>query len=207
MSQGDFLDRIVEEMCKKHDCHTLILYGSRAHDDATAVSDYDLLVVRQGGPVIRDAGKWEGAYIDAFIYPENKLKSADLLRVRGGKTLLQKNGFGDAFLARLDKLYARGPKPLPPDELQARIIWAEKMIDRARLADAEGNFRRAWLLTSLLEDYFVLRGRWYEGPKISLKWLREHRPEVSALFERALQPDADISDIASVTDEVVNLSP
>jgi len=36
------------------------------------------------------------------------------------------------------------------------------MALRMRRSDIEGNFRRAWLLTALLEDYFRLRGMWYQ---------------------------------------------
>ena len=47
--------------------------------------------------------------------------------------------------------------------------WIE--LSKAQ-GDLEGNFRRVWLLYALLEDYFALRGMWYEGPKAALKWLR-----------------------------------
>ena len=69
------------------------------------------------------------------------------------------------------------------------------MLDRLRAGDAEGNYRRVWLLTALLEDYFVFRNRWYEGPKAAFNWLRRHRPDVCAKFASALEPDADLSAI------------
>jgi len=64
-----------------------------------------------------------------------------------------------------------------------------------RQGDIEENFRRAWLLTSLLEDYFVLRGEWYRGPKESLRFLKAERPEIGHLFEATLAPNADFKAI------------
>jgi len=188
------LPSVIKEVCAKHRCHTLILYGSWARGDATAASDWDLLAIRSGtGDVVHDARKWRGVYLDVFVYPEGKLKAAKLVHVRGGKVLKQKGQFGDRLLARLDRLYRRGPKPQPADELAAWNVWLQKMLERASAGDAEGNFRRVWLLTALLEDYFVFRNRWYEGPKLSLQWLRLNEPKLYVLFERALEPGSDLS--------------
>ena len=183
------LASIVEEVCSKNRPHTLILYGSWARGDATATSDCDLLAIRKRGRgIVHDARKWRGIYLDIFVYPEAKLLPSKLMHVRGGKVLKQKGQVGEQLLARLDRLHRRGPKPLPPDELAALKVWGHKMLDRISAGDAEGNFRRAWLLTASLEDYFILRNRWYEGPKLSLQWLRENEPKVYARFERALRP-------------------
>ncbi|HEY4943105.1 MAG TPA: nucleotidyltransferase domain-containing protein [Rhizomicrobium sp.] len=199
---GRFLAAVVKEFQRKHRCHTLILYGSQARGEATRASDYDLLGVRDKGEVVRDARLWRGVYLDFFAYPERKAKAEQLMHVRGGKVLRQKGGFGDRLLARIEKAYAAGPKPLPPDELQARKVWARKMLARARVGDAEGNYRRAWLLTALLENYFAGRGRWYEGSKASLRWLRENDPKASALFEKALKPGARLSTIAALVERI-----
>jgi hypothetical protein len=194
----------MQDVKKKHRCHTLILYGSWARGDATAASDYDLLAIQDHSDnVVRDARQWKGVYLDIFVYPEKRLRPAELLHVRGGKVLFQKGRIGDTLLARIDKVFARGPRPLSSEELGARKVWARKMLDRARLCDPEGNFRRVWLLTALLEDYFLFQNRWYEGPKAAFKWLRENQPEASAQFERALDPGADLSAISDLIDIVV----
>lgn len=194
MGEPDRLRRLVRHLTKRHRFHTLILYGSHARGDATAASDYDLLAIRKNGTrVVRDARKWRGSYIDLFIYPESKLKPSALLQVRGGRVLIQRNDFGDLFLAKVEKLYARGPKPLPPDEAEALTVWARKMLGRIRGGDIEADFRRVWLLTMALEDYFLLRTRWYEGPKMALQWLRENDPATFGLFERALKQPANLA--------------
>ncbi len=198
------LSSIVKEVRTKHACHTLILYGSHSRGDATVDSDYDLLAIRRaGGEVVRDARRWKGAYLDVFVYPENRLRPAALMNVRGGKVLFQKGRIGDALLGRIEKAYLRGPTPLAGDEAQTRRVWARKMLDRARKGDTEGNFRRVWLLMTLLEDYFALRNRWYEGPKAALAWLRRNDPQVCACFEKALRPGARLSAIRALVDVVV----
>jgi len=73
---------------------------------------------------------------------------------------------------------------------------------RMRRGDIEGDFRRAWLLTALLEDYFSIRGMWYQGPRKSFQWLRQHDAPMYRAFEEALKPGASFDAI----DEVVALA-
>ena len=122
------------------------------------------------------------------------------------KYFSRKAHFGDAFLARLEIKYEQGPKPLGAKEIAVRKVWTQKMLDRAKQGDPEGNFRRIWLLNTLLEDYFALRGKWYEGPKAALKWLRQNDPGVNALFEAALTPGAKLSLIEKLTAAVTSVS-
>jgi hypothetical protein len=192
------LARFVRELKTRHRCHTVILYGSRARGDATTASDYDLIGFRKAGAIVRDARKSGAVWLDAFVYPDTRLKLGDLLRVRGGRVMFQKAGFGDRFLARLEKLYTRGPKPLPPDEIAVKRAWPGKMLARIELRDPEGNYRRAMLLYVLLEDYFALRGLWYKGPKAALRWLQQNQPGMHALFAAALKPNASLSVISKL---------
>ncbi len=201
------LARFVDALRRDHGCHTVILYGSRARGDAGPESDYDLLGVREGGESRRDARWVEGAFLDAFVHPEAKIAQAgaDLLHVRGGRILCEKDGAGTQLLARLDAVHAAGPKPLPADEASARRVWAQKMVGRARRGDLEGHYRRAWLLTALLEDYFLLRALWFPGPKHALAWLWAHAPDVHAAFDAALRPGADLDAVARLAGVVVEL--
>lgn len=75
--------------------------------------------------------------------------------------------------------------------------------DRNRQGDLEANFRRVWVLTALVEDYFVLRNRWYEGPNVSFRWLQENGPDVLDLFQSALRPVAKLAAIKHVAEAVV----
>jgi len=200
------LTRFVEILRAEHGCHTVILYGSRARGDAGPESDYDLLGVRAEGGSVRDARWVEGAYLDAFIHPESKVEGAgaELLHVRGGVVLCEKDGIGARLFARLDEVYAKGPPALPADEAAARRAWARKMVGRARRGDLEGHYRRVWLLTSLLEDYFLLRGLWYPGPKHALAWLEANAPDVHGAFAGALDPGADLDAVERLAIMVVD---
>ena len=72
-----------------------------------------------------------------------------------------------------------------------------------RQGDVEGNYRRVWLLYALLEDYFLLRGLWYEGPQLGLAWLRTHDPPTFAAYGEALLPGAGLEAIESLVDHVL----
>jgi hypothetical protein len=197
MDNDPLISQIVDELRDKHGCHTVILYGSRARGDARPNSDYDLLGVRDGGETIRDARLWNGVYLDLFIYPEALIFRVDetMLQWLGGVVLIQKGQLGNRLLARLEALFRTGPPPLPEDERQTRRVWAGKMLERAREGDIEAHYRRAWLLTALLEDYFQLRDLWYLGPKRSFLWLKEHDPAAYAAFDLALQPNASLEEL------------
>lgn len=202
--RNGILSKLVQDLRRKHKCHTLILYGSRARGEGNAASDYDLIGFRKSGAmVVHDARKIGRTYLDAFIYPEKFAKAPELLRARDGIVLFQQGKFGDRLLARLERLYERGPTKLTASEKAARKVWIRKMLDRAKQNDVEGNFRRAWLLYLLLEDYFALRDMWYEGPKAGFKWLRANKPPLSQLFERALRPNAKLSDVEKLARAVI----
>ena len=203
------LDDIAKALRDERACHTAILYGSRAAGNAGPGSDYDVAGFAAIKAVERITGPWRDAYLDIFVHPEERLAtaSADLLHLRGGKVLFEKGGAGTRFLAMLDKLHAEGPERLGESELRARRHWAWKMRDRAASEDAEGDFRRAWLLTALLEDYFHMRGEWYEGPRRSLAHLAATNPQLHAQFEAALRPGASLATIERLVESVAGPRP
>lgn len=186
------LSRVVEELRSRHDCHTVILYGSYARGDQSAISDIDVLGIRAAGEAVRDARLWQGVYLDAFIYPEAILDTFDegMARILGGRILLQRDAIGRQLLERVEALIAQGPEPADPAEIQVRLTWARKMVGRIGQRDVEGNYRRHWLLFQLLEDYFYLRGLWFHGSKESFKWMKSEDPFTFQLFEAALEPGA-----------------
>lgn len=191
--RDEFVDALCERLRVEHRCHTIILYGSRARGDAEADSDYDLIGFHDGpGPVRRETGRWRGALLDVFVYPDERLQQVDetMLHVRGGRVLLQRDALGTAFLEKLEQLHASPPPALADDEIEARRNWALKMLDRAARGGIEGNYRRVWLLTALLETYFLLRRLRYPGPKEAFESLAASDPQTHALFAKALEPGA-----------------
>ena len=188
------------ELSERQHCHTVILYGSRAHGTTLPESDYDLAGFREAETTVRDARVCQGRFLDLFLYPDSLLAAptANLLKLRGGVVLTERDGLGTALLARLEEIFTAGPEKLPPDEIEARRVWAFKMLARAKRGDLEGNYRRSWLLTALIEDYFHLRGLWYLGSKAAFAWLREHDARTCAACEEALKPGARIEAIAAL---------
>jgi hypothetical protein len=199
------IEDVAASMRERHGCHTAILYGSFARGDATPQSDLDMAGFAPVPKATRIAGRWRGMWLDAFVHPDRVLDepTAELLALRGGVVLFERDGAGTRFLERLDVLYAQGPGTPPADEVTALRQWAWKMLDRAARADPEGNFRRAWLLTALLEDYFRIRGLWYAGPKQGLAYLHVHEPALSPLFEAALVPGASLAVVAAAIEAAV----
>lgn len=183
---------LVEDLVLAHRVHTLILYGSRARGDATPESDLDVAGFADVAETARDARLWNGIYLDAFVYPTALAQApdADLLKLRGGRVLLDARSLAGPLLEHLEALDRRGPPALPEPEQRMRRIWARKMLARIRRGDTEAHYRHHWLLYQLLEDHFALRGAWYRGPKEALAELQLHAPATFAAFARALAPGA-----------------
>lgn len=185
------LDELVLALMAEHGCHTGILYGSWARGDATAESDVDILCVREAGPPVRAARMQGAVYLDGFVYPESSLErlDPDLLRILGGRVVKERDGFGTRLLERLKEQYDRGPEPMSEDERAAIRVWSRKMVERIRGQHGiEADYRRTQLVFESLEDYFRLRNSWYNGPKASFQWLRQHDPAALHCFEQVAGP-------------------
>jgi hypothetical protein len=102
---------------------------------------------------------------------------------------------GDDVLTSVQDMVSKGPEVLSQGEAATTRLWLEKMLTRAVKGDAEGDYRRHWLLKDILEIYFVLRGTWYFGPKKSLAMLQDQNPEHFDVFRKAFTPGATMADI------------
>lgn len=192
------LARLADELCEKHHAHTVILYGSRARGNPRATSDLDVFVLRDEGPATSDHRRWEGLWLDAWIHPARDAEHPEegLLRLCGGRVLRQREGHGDALLARVEAMRDAGPPPLTAEKRALCVTWLEKTAARVREAspdDLEALLRRAALLNEALESYFVLRERWYPGPRAALERLAGEDGETHACFAAALRdPRGDL---------------
>ena len=222
MASSEFDSALVDDLRQTHGVHTIVLYGSHAHGDATPASDVDVAAFADVPETVRDARPWQGWVLDAFIYPTALAPTAlaptalaptavaqapdtDMLKLLGGRVLLDERGIAGPLLERLAVLDRQGPRPLPESEARMRRVWAHKMLARVRRGDAEAHYRRHWLLYQLLEDYFALRGRWYRGPKRALADLQLNAPATFVAFERALAPGASLDTLDALVEHVVSL--
>lgn len=198
------LTAICEELAAIHQVHMILLYGSRANGSANASSDYDIAAFGPVKDTVRIARPVGDSFLDVFVYPDAVLHAPteEHLKLRGSHVVLQRDAKADGFLNRIEELFQLGPKPLPADEIAAIKVWAHKMLARVERSDPEGNYRRVWLLTALLEDYFRIRGLWYEGPKKSLRWLKQFDLASHDALCLALEPNASHAALSLVVHRV-----
>jgi predicted nucleotidyltransferase len=201
----DNIQRLTAALMAEYGCHTAILYGSRARGDATASSDVDLLLVRAEGVELQEARVVEGIYLDVFIYSEASLVTPDvgLLRALGGVVLCERDGFGQALLAKLKALDDLGPAPMSAAARRVALVWSRKMLTRiVGQHGLEANYRRMQLLMQSVEDYFALRHMWFRGLKAASPWLLAHDPVMHQRLERAASPGADDAAFAALVEAV-----
>lgn len=196
-SNDPLLDNIKRDITHNYKCHTIILYGSRARNNATKISDYDIIAIREKGDFERDCQILEDIYLDIFIYSEDDIKNPDksFIRIKDGIVLCQKDHLGDELLNKVKLIFQTGPSPTPNWEMHEINAWIMKMLERTKQGDIEANFRRHWLLHELLECYFKLRNAWYLGPKESFKWLEHNDALTYIAFDKALKPNADFNSL------------
>jgi hypothetical protein len=195
MLNKDLLTKLSAELQTTYDCHTAILYGSRARDDWDAASDIDIMAFRDAGGPERVASQWNGLFLDLFVHATNDEADPSWIRIHAGRVLFQRGAFGDDVLTKVHAQYTAGPEQIPEAEISIRKAWAAKMLRRAAKGDAEGDYRRHWLLFSLLEDYFAARGRWYLGPKQALRTMEDMNAKHCEVFKMALKPEASLAAI------------
>ena len=180
------MEEILRYIREKYHPSGLILYGSYAAGTQTPQSDFDALAV--GGCTAHDVSAVAGVPLDLYVYPKEFVISsdgADFLHLSGGRVLWDADGTAAALLARVDQSAALLPQE-DAEELEAAVQWCEKMLCRAQRGDAEGNFRRYWLLTESLNICCSLRRRRYLGPRKALKLLQWDAPELVSLYTAAL---------------------
>jgi hypothetical protein len=205
VDQQELLELLCKHLEEDFRCHTAILYGSLARGDWDVASDIDVIAFCDAGEAAHVAHRWQGFFLDLFLYPTATKPDTNWLRVHGGRVLFQRGLDGDVALAAVETVFAIGPEILSASEVQTRRLWLEKMLARAEKGGPEGDYRRHWLLMALLEDYFALRGQWYLGPKRSLAVLKSERPEDFAVLCKAFKPLASVEDIRACVTMVVGV--
>ena len=180
---------ILSYLAAEYDPIAIIVYGSFADGAQNLFSDFDALLITEGGARRHDDRFVDCTQLDVFVHPLSDFQGdydvSEYTRVYGGQILLDRNGVAAALLEKVQK-YVDGQTRKTRDELQLDVSWCEKMLRRSERTDAEGSYRRHWLLVDSLEIYTVLRGWPYLGPKKALRQLEKKDREGYALYEKAL---------------------
>jgi predicted nucleotidyltransferase len=206
------LDRLLklafDYLVQQYNPHTVIVYGSRARDQATDSSDIDIACYCDNTEEIKDARLFHGVYLDAWIYPTLSMDNIDEedLRFEDGCLLLDQRGLGEKFLQRvMDKLH-QGPKKPSKSDIEHTTEWIHKMLLRAANNDIDGQYRKIWLQFQLLEIYFQLRGKWFLGHKKSFEYLQKHDVEAFNLFEQVYANTTDYEKLNRLGNYVIRLN-
>ena len=69
-------DKLIDELVSRHNCHTIILYGSYADGSCTQESDIDVICFTDYREAHTDARLWNGIFLDAWVYPVAALEEA-----------------------------------------------------------------------------------------------------------------------------------
>lgn len=186
---GGTMNQILEYIREKYHPISVILYGSFADHSNNEHSDFDALVITDAGEIVHDNTIIDGTELDVFVYPKSVFAETvnyeDYIQVYDGKIIQDTDGIG-AKLKQEVTAYADSRPAKTEEENRTSVEWCEKMLMRALRGDAEGLFRRHWLLTDSLQIYCDLAGRSYRGPKKSLRYMKEHDPEGYEKYTRAL---------------------
>ncbi len=198
---------IVSYLIKRHKFHTKIMYGSYADNTNTPESDIDILCLNNGNRVVQDARYIDEFYLDAWVYPEkNIMITRDFIHVKDAKVLLEKDKIGTNLIKRVQDLYNSGvDNKITKDKVEGYRLWAEKMINRSKKGDIEGNYRRHWLANDLLEIYFEIRNIWFLGSKRSFKYLIDNDIKAYQLFDELYSSNNDIKILKELSEYVFKI--
>ena len=182
-------DKIIDYLERTYQPEAVIVYGSYADGSANAESDFDALVIA-GRERTHDASVIDGTVLDVFVYPPDTFHAAydpeAFVQVWDGQILLDQNGAAEGLLRRVHEYIEQIP-PKTVEEILQETLWCEKMLLRTMREDAEGYYRRHWLLIDSLEIYFDIKGLHFFGPKKALRRMAQNDPASFRLYAGALR--------------------
>ena len=187
--------RLIDHVIGKYHPESMIVYGSYANGTAGDGSDFDALLIG-GGEKLHDSSKVEGVTLDVFVYPSGYFDAGydveEVLQVFDGEIIADKNGAAAKLKAAINE-YINSLPVKTESENRESVNWCFKMLTRAARNDAEGLFRRHWVITDSLMIYCdILKKRWF-GPKKALYMMEKEDPVSYALYFAALSNSDPVS--------------
>lgn len=183
------MDRIIEYIKQKYNPLSIILYGSYANGTNNLNSDFDSLVISENCEPFHDTSFVNGIQLDVFVYPasyfDGNYDCNDFIQIFDGKIITDSDGRGKALQENVRSYLQNRPKKSKA-EIDAAVDWCVKMLARGKRCDAEGMYRRHWVLIDSLEIFCDVMYHPYRGPKKALKWMEENHPAAFDCYKKAL---------------------
>lgn len=175
------------------DARGAILAGSALGSDRTFTSDLDVVVfVANGEPSFRetvfDLGWLAELFVlapdsfDYFCRMEIAQRRSPLVHMCAhGVILFSNDGAAEARQAQAKSLWAKGPPPLQPGELDERRYRLSDLLDdfEGTHDDAELTFIVASLIQEAAELDLSARGQWLGAAKWLARQLSHHDPDLA----------------------------
>lgn len=180
------MEQIITYLIDTYDPESIVLYGSYADGSYNAASDFDALVISPSAGHGKDTSVINGIQLDVWLFsPEETLDHRDFPQLYDSRIILDKNGKAEKFCREV-KAYIDGFPTKSGAEIEANLVWCEKMFQRTVREDAEGYFRWHWLLCDSLEFYCDICYKFYFGPKKTLRWMEREDGAAFAKYSDAL---------------------
>lgn len=125
------LDGLVAYLTKKYNPKAILLHGSRARGDAIDGSDYDLDLITQNPDLIRPES-YNGYALDmGGISPTEKILKAGETSIWPYLVLFDDaNRLGERLAKRTHEAFEKGPAPLTKEEIENRINYLKRLMQR-----------------------------------------------------------------------------
>lgn len=179
---------IIEYLKRTYSPDAIVVYGSFANHTNDEKSDFDALLIADVVKKEHDSSFFQNIQLDVHIFSTGDIETAkDLSRfvqIYDSVIILDKTGAAGRLKERVAD-FVRKTK-VSADEKEQLKNWCVKMLKRAKRGDAEGMYRRHWLLCDSLEIYCKIRDRFYFGPKKTLEWIKKNDSESYKLASTAL---------------------
>lgn len=184
------MEEIIRYIKQNYAPETIIVYGSYANGTNNKNSDFDALVISETHEAFHDTSFVSNIQLDVFVFPSADIQQVEdysqFIQIFDGKIILDSNGVGRRLQQAVLEYISKWPSKTA-DEIKDEIEWCRKMLMRTKRTDAEGLFRRHWLLVDTLEIFCDAVHHPYFGPKKSLIWMKQYQPEAYACYEKALR--------------------
>lgn len=178
--------KIIAYLKENYDPLTIAVYGSYADGTYDPYSDFDCLLIVKSKNKMHDDTVVDGVPLDCFLYTEHEMEQENIetfLPLYEAK-LVYDTGIGQAVQSKV-RNYVQSHSMHDPEEKRFLVSWIKKTMKRIEKSDAEGHFRAIAFLAESLEDYCILRDRFYFGSKKTIRYLKEDE-QGFLLFQKAI---------------------